>query len=886
MEKMDKIYQEVFVEEDIHKAEKLTPMMKQYRDIKSRYEDSILLFRMGDFYEVFFDDAVLLSNIIGLTLTKRAGIPMAGVPHHSLDTYLSKLIKLKKKVAICEQVEDPKTAKGIVKREVTQVITPGTIVENKYLDSKTNNYFLSFVISKNELSVAVAVCDISTGDFSLTNIESDSKENLIVQLLEEINRFSPKEIMTTDIISEHDILKKIKKIYSNIYYSTVANFTAEYTFAYDTLKKHFNTISLKGIGLEDNLLAVSLSGSMIYYISELSKASLEHINAIQLYNRKDTMNLDISTRENLEILSSIRNDDSSITLFDTIDRTITSMGSRYLKRIIVEPLVNVNEINDRLNNVEYFYIDYNLNKDIREILSQIGDIERLSSKLSLKRINAKELVLLKKCLLNSIKCITILATNGFELANIDEVEDIRNVLDLIEQSILDEPKTMLNEGDIIKETYNETLKKYNEARREGRNWISDLESKYKYDTGLNNLKIRYNNVIGYYIESTRSNASSIPKNFIKRQTLINNERYTTEALMEYEITINEANEKGYTLEFEIFCNVRDKVSEYINPILKIANIIAKIDVYSALGFLATEKDYIKPEVNDNDIIDIKEGRHPVVEQNLENSVFIPNDIYLNKTSEHLLIITGPNMSGKSTYLRQTALIVLLAQIGSFVPASHAIIGVVDRIFTRVGASDNIARGESTFLVEMNETAYILNNATNKSLIIMDEIGRGTSTYDGLSIAWSIIEHLSKDELNKAKTLFATHYHELTMLESIEGIKNYSVSVEEHKDNIIFMKRVVEGAAKSSYGIYAAQIAGIPKSITQRAKEILKQLEEYGSVEVNNIEYNMQDNKPKSIQNIETDANLKLIEDDIKNLDINSITPVEALNLISKWKILL
>lgn len=879
-----------FFENDTAEDTKLTPMIKQYVDIKEKYKDSILLFRMGDFYEVFFDDAKLVSGILGLTLTKRAGVPMAGVPYHAIDNYLSRLIKSGKKIAICDQVEDPKTAKGIVKREVTQVITPGTIAENKYLESKSNNYLLSIIISKSEHTAGVSVCDISTGELYATELHSENIKELLDLITEEIIRFSPKEIMTIETVKENYILKEIKNKFNGIYYSTTPNFTAEYSYAYKTLTSHFKTISLKGAGLEEKPLLTSLLGSMIYYINELSKTSLDHIANVNIYDKKRSMTLDYATIANLEILESIRHENDKMTLFNTIDRTKTSMGGRYLKRIIVEPLLEADEINKRLDNVDFFYKNKELMLKTRTILENIGDIERLASKLALARINAKELVSLKNFLLSALELITILATSGFEEANCKEADEIKIVIDLIERSILEDPKVVLNEGDLIKDSFNETIKKYNEARREGKAWITELENTYRYETGINNLKIRYNGVIGYYVEITKSYISLVPKTFIKRQTLVGSERYTTEKLIEYEKIINEASEKSYSLEYEIFLDVRNKTNNYLKAILKIANVISLIDLFSSFAYMSKEENYVRPLISEDGIIDIKEGRHPVVEKNLQNDSFIPNDIYLDKTEEHFLIITGPNMSGKSTYLRQTAIIVLLAQIGSFVPAKSAKISLVDRIFTRVGASDNIARGESTFLVEMNETAYILNHCTDKSLVIMDEIGRGTSTYDGLSIAWAIVEYLSSEEKKKAKTLFATHYHELTMLEDLTGVKNYSVLVEEYKDEIVFMKRVVKGAAKSSYGIYAAKIAGVPHTVIKRANEILKRLEADGSLQVENIE--LQIKKSPDILPFYSDdkkynegsqKKYSQIENEIIELDLNNITPMEAMNLVSKWK---
>ena len=876
--------EDTFFKPEKEENEKLTPMMKQYKEIKDKYLDSILLFRMGDFYEAFFEDAKKLSQILNITLTKRANVPMAGVPHHAIHGYLSRLIKSGVKIAICEQMEDPKTAKGLVKRDVTQVITPGTISENKYLESKSNNYLSSIIVSKSERKAAISLCDVSTGELYITEMENENLKELIDEIAEDIIRFSPKEIMTIDSVKESEIIKEIQKRFSKIFYSHTPDYTAEYSYAYKTLTNHFKTLSLKSFGIEDKPLLISLVGSTIHYISELQKNSLEHISDIKIYDKKNSMTLDYATISSLEILETIRNDNKKMTLFDTIDRTKTSMGARYLKRIIVEPLINIEEINKRLNNVEFFYKDTKLMYKIADLLADIGDIERLSSKLALGRINPKELVALKRFLFLSLEAITELALNGFEEANFEEINDIKLITDLIERAILEDPKIVTNEGDIIKDDYNEQLKKYNEAKREGRNWISELEENYRLDTGINSLKIRYNNVIGYYIEVTKPNISAVPKDFIKRQTLISNERFTTEKLIEYEKIINEANEKSCALEFEIFTEIKNKVNSYINSILKTAKIISIVDVYVSLASLAKEDNYTKPIMTEDGIIEIKDGRHPVVEANLINESFIPNDTYLDNDKEHLLIITGPNMSGKSTYLRQTALIVLLAQIGSFVPAASARISIVDRIFTRVGASDNIARGESTFLVEMNETAYILNRCTNKSLIIMDEIGRGTSTYDGLSIAWAIVEYLVNEENKKAKTLFATHYHELTMLEELDGVKNYKVSVEEYKDEIIFMKKVIEGSAESSYGIYAAKIAGAPNKVIKRASEILKKLENEASVQFDNIELN----KSSEILPLYNNANEEIIkeseiEKEIKELNINEITPIDAINLISKWK---
>ncbi len=881
---------------------KVTPMIKQYLDIKANYQDALLLYRMGDFYEVFFDDAKEFSSVLSLALTSRAGVPMAGVPHHSIEPYLQKLLKAGKKVAICEQVENPKTAKGIVKREVSRVYTPGVIGEINYLDSTSNNYIMCYFYNgKNNL--CIVICDISTGEFMAIDENVSSDDHAIRLMQNDIARFTPKEILTLESISDSNFHKKLQTLFPDIYYSKALDYTAEDSYAYTTLKEHFNILSLKGFGIEDKKYIIKTSSILINYLKDMQKTVLPHIQKVHIYNRNDYMVLDESTKNNLELISSINNNNNDYTLFSVIDHTKTSMGKRLLKRIMLTPLIKASSINERLNNVEYFYKDSKLIENTRSSLTKTSDIQRLISKLSLKRINPKEMIVLKESLANALDVVLELAMKGFGIANIDYADDIRRVISIIDRAILDEPNTSINEGDIIKDSFSEELTKYNEARRDGHTWVRELEFNLREDTGITNLKIKYNNVIGYYIEVSKSGLANVPKYFIKRQTLMNNERYTTEKLLEYEKAINEANEVGFTLEAEIFIKVRDEIALYTNKIMNLSDVVAWVDIYSSFGYMAINKNYIKPIVDESSVIEIKNARHAVVENYLQSSSFIPNDIYLDNKDDTLLIITGPNMSGKSTYLRQTALIVLLAQIGSFIPASSAHIGVVDRIFTRVGANDNISRGESTFLLEMNESANILNNATEKSLIIMDEIGRGTSTYDGMSIAWSIIEYIVGNKHKRAKTLFATHYHELTHLESIEGIKNYSVQVQEHKDEVIFMKKVVPGAAQSSYGIYAARLAGIPKEVTTRAVEILKQLEHDGGIQVGTIEKSLDIQKDKNAlplfdndylasssssrivqdsKNINEEA-LNNIEKELLAMDIGNTTPIEAISMINEWK---
>ncbi|MEK6793693.1 MAG: DNA mismatch repair protein MutS [Spirochaetota bacterium] len=865
-------------------ADESTPMMRQYREIKAKYPDAFLFFRLGDFYEMFFDDAVEASRILELTLTKRNDIPMCGVPYHAADNYLARMIKAGKKVAICDQLEDPRQAKGIVKRDVTQVMTPGTVIENRLLDGRSNNYTLSIALAENGESAGIAVADVSTGEFISIEIAHDP----IASIADEIARFAPKEILIPDTYEENADIAALLKRSPDIYVSRVGGWSFAADYARDTLIRHFAVATLKGFGIDDTPLVISAAGGLIHYLSEMQKSSLSHIRTLSLYNRSAHMVLDDATQTSLELAAVSGKNDR--TLLSVIDETLTGMGARRLKQFIVNPLIDANAVNERLDRVDFFVTNAAVRSSVRDDLKQVHDIERLVTRLALGRLNPKDMVSLKLSLMNACAGAEKLLADGYKDERFASEKECRVVIDIIERALLEEPAIAINEGGIIKDGFDATLAKYNEARREGRQWILALEEEYKKETGISNLRIRYNNIIGYFIEVTKGQLKNVTSTFIKRQTLVGSERFTTEKLSAHEAVINDANEKGNSLEEKIYLTVREEIRTHIDALKSMAEAIALADVFSALAQCAVKRRYTRPHIDTGSAIDIKDGRHPVVEEYLSSNAFIPNDVTLDASEHRLIIITGPNMSGKSTYLRQTALIVLLAQIGSFVPAREASIGIVDRIFTRVGASDNIARGESTFLVEMNETANILNNCTNRSLIIMDEIGRGTSTYDGMAIAWAIawaiVEYLSGNPKKAGKTLFATHYHELTLLEELPGVKNASVLVREHKGEIVFMKKVVAGPAKASYGIYAAKLAGVPGSVTTRAEAILAQLERDGEVQVNILEKGSagKASKKKDMLPLFADeAKESEIEAEIRKIDADTLTPLAALQMISTWK---
>ena len=861
-----------------------TPMMQKYLETKEKYKDCILFYRLGDFYEMFFDDAITASRELEITLTgKDCGqaerAPMAGVPHHAAENYAAKLIEKGYKVAICEQLEDPKTTKGIVKRGVIRVLTPGTIVESNLLEEKKNNYIMSIV--KSGLYFGVSVCDISTGEFYSCEIKD---ENNFALLLDEIARFTPSEIIANSMMFEcNEEIDKISERF-NIYMS---KFSDKF-FSEDVgdLQLEYNIIENKKEvqNLKERKLAVKSINALIEYLNETQMTSLEHINTITIYNLSRYMTLDINARRNLEITEKLREKSKKGTLLWVLDKTSTSMGGRLLRRWLNDPLIDTKEIQERLEAVEELKDNIMIRGDITETLRKVYDIERLSGKMTYGNANARDMITLRNSLekLPEVKqvlsqCQTPKLKELYE--NLDELQDMHK---LIEDSIVEDPPLTIKEGGIIKLGYDEEIDKLKTATTEGKNWIIKLEAEEKEKTGIKNLKVGYNKVFGYYIEVSKSYIPQVPDRFVRKQTLTNGERYITEELKNLENQILGAEDKVVNLEYNEFVKIREEIAKNIKRLQKTANIVSTLDVLTTFAQVSEDMNYCKPIVNDDGIIDIKEGRHPVIEKMVGPGNFVPNDTYLDKDGNRLAIITGPNMAGKSTYMRQVALITLMAQIGCFVPATQATIGVVDKIFTRIGASDDLSMGQSTFMVEMMEVATILKEATQNSLVILDEIGRGTSTYDGLSIAWAVAEFIADKEKCGAKTLFATHYHELIELaDKQEGIKNYSIAVKEKGEDIIFLRKIVEGGTDESYGIHVAKLAGVPKNVTKRANEILRSLERKSMLTGKTAE---KENK-KVVEGQVDMFNFKLAEvaHEIDKINLNELTPIDALNTLVKIK---
>ena len=861
-----------------------TPMMQKYLETKEKYKDCILFYRLGDFYEMFFDDAITASRELEITLTgKDCGqaerAPMAGVPHHAAENYAAKLIEKGYKVAICEQLEDPKTTKGIVKRGVIRVLTPGTIVESNLLEEKKNNYIMSIV--KSGLYFGVSVCDISTGEFYSCEIKD---ENNFALLLDEIARFTPSEIIANSMMFEcKEEIDKISERF-NIYMS---KFSDKF-FSEDVgdLQLEYNIIENKKEvqNLKERKLAVKSINALIEYLNETQMTSLEHINTITIYNLSRYMTLDINARRNLEITEKLRDKSKKGTLLWVLDKTSTSMGGRLLRRWLNDPLIDTKEIQERLEAVEELKDNIMIRGDITETLRKVYDIERLSGKMTYGNANARDMITLRNSLekLPEVKqvlsqCQTPKLKELYE--NLDELQDMHK---LIEDSIVEDPPLTIKEGGIIKLGYDEEIDKLKTATTEGKNWIIKLEAEEKEKTGIKNLKVGYNKVFGYYIEVSKSYIPQVPDRFVRKQTLTNGERYITEELKNLENQILGAEDKVVNLEYNEFVKIRDEIAKNIKRLQKTANIVSILDVLTTFAQVSEDMNYCKPIVNDDGIIDIKEGRHPVIEKMVGPGNFVPNDTYLDKDGNRLAIITGPNMAGKSTYMRQVALITLMAQIGCFVPATQAKIGVVDKIFTRIGASDDLSMGQSTFMVEMMEVATILKEATQNSLVILDEIGRGTSTYDGLSIAWAVAEFIADKEKCGAKTLFATHYHELIELaDKQEGIKNYSIAVKEKGEDIIFLRKIVEGGTDESYGIHVAKLAGVPKNVTKRANEILRSLERKSMLTGKTAG---KENK-KVVEGQVDMFNFKLAEvaHEIDKINLNELTPIDALNTLVKIK---
>lgn len=870
-------------------------MMKQYLSIKDKFKDAILFFRLGDFYEMFFDDAITASKELDIALTGREcgqkeKAPMCGIPYHSADNYISKLIGKGYKVAICEQVEDPSTAKGIVKRDVVRVITPGTIIDTKVLEEKQNNYLCCIYLNEN--SYGLAYTDISTGDFFTTEKFDDN--NIVDLLIDEIGKIMPTEIICNSLLFENKkAVKKIEERFKcmiNSYYE----WAFDLHFAKDSIKKQFSVISLDGLGLSEKENSIIASGALIEYLRDTQKTIFNHINKITQYSTNNFMSLDINTRRNLELTETIRSKAKKGSLLWVLDNTSTAMGGRLLKKWIEEPLLDKDAIQSRLNIVEYLVDDLILMNEIKDLFKNVYDIERLMSKVIFATCNARDLISLKKSIevLPRIKDLLI-STGHKELVNIgNHLDGLEDIYDLIDKSIVDDPPFSLREGGLIKSDYNSDIKELREATIKGKEWLSKLEEEERKKTGIKNLKVGYNKVFGYYLEVSKGNIKNTPDYFIRKQTLANSERYITPELKDMENKILGAEDKLTTLEYQLFVSIRDKISSQVKRIQQVSKLIAKVDALNSFAITAYNNNYIRPKINNEGLIKIKGGKHPVVEKVLEEGFFVPNDSYLDNNNNRILIITGPNMAGKSTYMRQVALIVLMMQIGSFVPAEYADLCIVDRIFTRIGASDDLSQGQSTFMVEMSEVANILNNATKDSLLILDEIGRGTSTYDGLSIAWSVIEYISDFNKIGAKTLFATHYHELTKLEEeIEGVVNYRILVQEKGDDIVFLRKIKRGSADRSYGIEVARLAGVKKEVINRAYEILGQLENrdksdkeialtMNEIEVNNSNLNTEDDTLQ--MNIFNIRKNEIIEQ-LNSIDISNITPMEAINILYKLK---
>lgn len=848
-----------------------TPMMLQYQKIKKEYSDCILFYRLGDFYEMFGPDAELAAKVLEIALTSReAGsgnrIPMCGVPYHSAENYIAKLIERGYKVAICEQVEDPKESKGIVKREVVRIITPGTVLESAILKEKNNNYLMAIV--SNTKHFGIAAVDISTGEFYATEIYD--KESL----LNEILRFNPVECIITQNVEK---TKDIEPVLANIK-NLVVNKHLDYAFKIEYCEKilleHFQVNSLFSLGCHDFPLATQAAGSIIDYLTITQKVKPGNITNLKIYSLKDTMHLDYATKRNLELTQSLQSQEKKDSLLGVIDYTVTALGGRMLKTWLEQPLLNKAEIQTRLNATEELFENLNLRNKLHKLLEPIYDLERITARISFGSANAKDLLALK----NSIgylpdiqKCLA--STKSELLLNLHlNFDSLEEVFTLLDNSLEEDAPFSLRDGNLIKDNFNQEVDKLRSITKNGKEWIINLEQDEKNKTGIKSLKIGFNKVFGYFIEVTKSNLHLVPAEYIRKQTLANSERFITPELKEIEAQVIGADERLKELEYQLFIEIRDKIKEFIPRILQVSKIIGQLDCLNSLAEAAVYRNFVKPEISEDGTLHISECRHPVVEDNLEEQWFIPNDIMMNSLEQRFLIITGPNMAGKSTYCRSIAIASILMQVGSFVPAQKALLPIVDRVFARIGASDDLSTGQSTFMVEMNEVANIVNNATENSLIILDEVGRGTSTYDGLSIAWALTEYINTKI--KAKTLFATHYHELTKLESYRGIKNFSVAVKEEGDNVVFLRKIVPGGADRSYGIQVAKLAGLPDELIIKAKEILHSLENnQNSVNKLSKEEKQDYSKSKSQQQI-----LPILEE-LMNIDLLNLTPLQAINIL-------
>ena len=874
-------------------VEDLTPMMQQYVETKKQYADCILFYRLGDFYEMFFQDAQTVARELDLTLTGKAcGLeeraPMCGVPYHAVEGYLTKLVSRGYKVAICEQIEDPKLAKGLVKRDVTRIVTPGTNLNMQSLEESKNNFLMC--ISYTPTKTGISVADVTTGDYYLTEVEDLRK------LKDELMKYEPSEIICNEafLVSGFDI-----EDLRNRYHISV-NALEAHMFDDDGCKRlllrHFRVNTLIGLGIEEFPVGMTAAGALLQYLYDTQKTELSHFTHIYPYLTNKYMLLDSSTRRNLELTETLREKQKRGSLLWVLDKTKTAMGGRLLRSMLEQPLIDKAEMEKRLDAVEALSKDSVSRDEVREYLNSVYDMERLLSKVTYKTANPRDFIALR----NSLEMLPALKKvmrgfTGQELQDIElNMDELQDIFQLILASIQEDPPITIREGGIIKDGFDETIDTLRSAKKDGKQWLAQLEEQDRERTGIKNLRIKYNKVFGYYFEVTNSYKNMVPEDYTRKQTLANAERYTTPKLKELEDMILNAEDKLSTLEYDLFCKIRDSIAAELERIQTTAKAIARLDVYTSLSLVSERNHYVRPKLNEKGIIDIKDGRHPVVEQMITNDMFIANDTFLDNNNHCISIITGPNMAGKSTYMRQTALIVLMAQIGCFVPAKNANIGIVDRIFTRVGASDDLASGQSTFMVEMNEVANILRNATADSLLILDEIGRGTSTFDGLSIAWAVIEHISNRRLLGAKTLFATHYHELTELEGkMSNVNNYCIAVKECGDDIVFLRKIIKGGADKSYGIQVAKLAGVPDMVIGRAKEIVEQLTDNDIIEkIQTIAVDVKSEKgilPRKQPKLdEVDlAQISLFdsvtdEDVVKELteiELNTLTPIDALNVL-------
>ena len=859
---------------------KLSPMMEQYLATKEQYKDCILFYRLGDFYEMFFDDALTASKELEITLTgKDCGLeeraPMCGIPYHAADIYINRLIEKGYKVAIGEQVEDPKLAKGLVKREVIRIVTPGTNMSAEILDEAKNNYIMS--ISYYNFKYGISVSDISTGIFKCCRVGTSDK------VIDEINKYQPSEIIYQDTVPNSGL--ELDAIADKLHISKTE--APAHYFDYDTseatIKRHFHISSLEGLGLKDTPEIVVSTGAMLDYLYDTQMNSLKHINHIELYSVDSYMIIDSSTRRNLELTETMRDKQKKGSLLWVLDKTKTAMGARKLREFVEQPLLSKDAIEHRLDAIEAMNNALITREELREYLNTIYDLERLMTRISLKTANPRDMLSFKNSIhyLPDIKNLLKELSADYYSEVYNNLDTLTDLYELLEASIDEEPPISIKEGGIFKAGYSDKIDELKLAKTECKNWLASLEAEEREKTGIKGLKIKYNKVFDYYFEVTNSFKDMVPDYFIRKQTLANAERYTTDKLAELSNTILGAEDRLYALEYETYVSLRDKIGEALTRVQQTAHYIAELDAIASLSYVAEKNNYVRPSINEDGVIDIKAGRHPVVEKMLNNDSFVSNDTYLNNVESRISIITGPNMAGKSTYMRQTALIVLMAQIGSFVPADTANIGLCDRIFTRVGASDDLASGQSTFMIEMNEVANILRNATSNSLIILDEIGRGTSTFDGLSIAWAVVEYIADKDIIGAKTLFATHYHELTELEGkLSSVNNYCIAVKEDGDDIVFLRKIVKGGADRSYGIQVARLAGVPEQVLIRAREICDQLidtdilSKAKAIETRDLkEHKANDFEQMSLFSTPTEIT---IANELKTMDLNNMTPIKAM----------